>query len=188
MNSYSMEELLQKKIYFITGVCGSGKTTALSLLKNMLSKDSYDLHDLDERGVPKNGGRHWRFEETKYLISIGKENAEKGITTIISGFARPSETKELAPLQKNISFILLYADANTIEQRIRGRYPTEESIKKFTDKRGKTIDQFVQENTNFTETMRIEAEEYGSHIIDTNNKTPDEIAREIVVTVQMENL
>jgi len=171
------------KIYFITGVCGSGKTTVLSLLKNMLPKDLYDLHDLDERGVPKNGGRLWRFEETKYLISIGKENTEKEITTIISGFSRPSETKELAPEQKNISFILLYANPDTIEERIRGRYPTEESIKKFTDSRGKTIDQFVQENRNFTETMRIEAEEYGCNIINTNNKTPGEITREIIAIV-----
>ncbi len=128
-----------KKIYFITGVCGTGKTTALSLLKNLLPKDKYDLHDLDERGVPKNGGRTWRFEETKYLISIGKENTEKGITTIISGFSRPSETKDLAPEQKNISFILLDADAKTIEQRIRGRYPTEKAVANFTDKHGKTV-------------------------------------------------
>ena len=43
----------------------------------------------------------------------------------------------------------------------------------------------MQENTNFTETMRAEAEEYGSHIIDTNNKNPDEIAMEIVSIVQV---
>ncbi len=171
-----------KKIYFITGVCGSGKTTALSLLKNMLSTDLYDLHDLDERGVPK-GGRPWRFDETKYLISLGKENAEKGVTTILSGFFRPSEMKELAPEQKNTSFILLDTDADTLEKRIQGRYPTEESRKKFSDKHGKTIEQFAQENVNFMETMRAEAKEHGNTIINTTNKTPKMVAKEIVTVV-----
>jgi len=173
-----------KKIYFITGVCGAGKTTTLTFLKSMLSKDLYDLHDLDERGVPQNGGRQWRFEETKYLISIGQENIKKGITTIISGFSRPSEIKELVPEQKNISFILLDADPDTIEKRILGRYPTEESRKKFTDKHKKTIEQFAQENINFIETIRTEAKEYGSKVINTNNKTPDIVAREMVEVVK----
>ena len=176
---WEIKKNIEYKIYFITGVCGSGKTTALLLLKSLLPKDKYDLHDLDERGVPKGGGRAWRFEETKYLISLGKQNTEKGITTVISGFSRPSETKDLAPEQKNISFILLDADSNTIEQRILGRYPTEESRAKFTEKQGKSIEQFIQENTSFTETMRREAHEYGSYIIDTNNKTPEMIAGEI---------
>ena len=172
------------KIYFITGVCGTGKTTVLSILKNILPKDLYDLHDLDERGVPKNGGRQWRLEETKHFISVGKENAEKGIVTIISGFFRPSEIKDIAPDQENAHFILLDADSNTVEKRIHDRYSTEESRKKFTDKHGKTVEQFVQENISFTDTIRAEAREYDNTIIDTNNKTPEMVAREVAGVVK----
>lgn len=171
------------KIYFITGVCGSGKTTAISILKTKLAQDKYDLHDLDERGVPAGGGRPWRFEETKYFIEIGRSNTEKGITTIVSGFARPSEMEELAPGQENIKFILLYAGPDTLEKRIQGRYPTEESRLKFQNKHNKTVEKFVEENVNFTETMKNEALEYGSEIIDTNQKTPDEVAEEIIKIV-----
>lgn len=173
----------EAKIYFITGVCGSGKTTALSILKTKLSKDKYDLHDLDERGVPAGGGRPWRFAETKYWVEIGRVNAEKEITTIVSGFARPSEMEELAPNQENIKFILLYAGPDTLEKRIQGRYPTEESRLKFQNKHNKTIEKFVEENVNFTETMKKEALEYGSEIIDTNQKTPDEVVEEIIKIV-----
>jgi len=40
------------KIYFITGVCGVGKSAAIPYLKELLSKDHFDVRDFDERGCP----------------------------------------------------------------------------------------------------------------------------------------
>jgi hypothetical protein len=38
----------------------------------------------------------------------------------------------------------------------------------------------VQENINFTETMKTEAIEYGCEIIDSNNKTTEIVSEEII--------
>ncbi len=176
------------KIYFITGVCGTGKTTVLKVLKELLPKNSFDLHDLDERGIPKNAGREWRINETKYLISVGEDNLKKGLSTVVSGFSRPSEVKDLIPTLDNVFFILLDANAETIKNRIFNRYPDEKSKKQFEDKHGKSVYKFIEENINFSETMRKEAYEYESKIIDTNNKNPDEIGQEILGLISLLSL
>ena len=78
---------------------------------------------------------------------------------------------------------MLYALPDTLEQRIQGRYPTEESRLKFQTKHSKTVEKFVEENVNFAEIMQKEAMDYGSEIIDTNQKTPDEVVEEIIKIV-----
>jgi hypothetical protein len=54
---------------------------------------------------------------------------------------------------------------------------------KFQNKHNKTVEKFVEENVNFTEIMKKEAMDYGSEIIDTNQKTPDEVVEEIIKSV-----
>ena len=43
---------------------------------------------------------------------------------------------------------------------------------------------FIKENTNFSETMLAEAKEYGSFVVDTNDKSPDLVAKEILEILQ----
>jgi hypothetical protein len=93
-----------KKIYFVTGVNGVGKTSVIPYLKSML-RDKFEVHDFDERGVPDNVGRQWRIEETDYWIKLGEVNFQKGIITVVCGFARPSEQNN-----PSVGFILLDAD------------------------------------------------------------------------------
>ncbi len=170
---------MSPKIYFITGVCGSGKTSVIEPLKNLLPSEQYDIHDLDERGVSGQGGREARLTETKYFIALGKDNLEKGISTIICGFARPSEMKELSPEQENIDFVLLDAQPETIQTRIKSRYSTPEKEKTFVEKHSKTVKQFADENSSFVGVLREEFLETGYAIIATNDKNPEQVAEEI---------
>ncbi|PIR41446.1 MAG: hypothetical protein COV31_01055 [Candidatus Yanofskybacteria bacterium CG10_big_fil_rev_8_21_14_0_10_46_23] len=171
------------KIYLITGVCGSGKTSVIKPLNKLLPTGKYDIHDLDERGVPNNAGRTWRFNETRYFIDLGNKNLEKGISTIICGFSRPSEVAELMPGQTNISFILLDAQPETIRKRILGRYPTKESEEKFTKQTGETISEFIDKNCNFLPVLRKECQEYKCEIVVTDDKSSEAVAGEVAKVV-----
>jgi thymidylate kinase len=174
------------QIYFITGVCGSGKSAVGKALKEILLPSEFDVHDLDERGVPGKEGRKWRLNEIKYFIELGNRNAEYGITTIISGFARPSEIRELAPDQNNIVCVLLDAQPEIIKERLNGRYSTSESREKFYLKHQKSVEQFVDENCVFLPTLRKECEEYNCPVIITDEKSIKVVTEEVVAIIKKE--
>lgn len=113
---------MHKKIVFITGANGVGKTTVMTPLRKLLGPE-FVLHDFDERGVPDNVGKEWRVAETQYWIGLGKENANKGIRTIVCGFVKPSEAQD-----PEVGFVFLDADKEAISARLWSRYQTLESI------------------------------------------------------------
>ncbi len=166
------------KIYFISGVCGVGKTTIINHLKSLLSNKYYDIHDFDERGVPNNASRDWRKRETQYWINLGKQNFKENIFTIICGFSNP---EEISKSEKNISFILLDADKETIRERISGRYKTQKSIEELKRVSGKTLEIFIRDNANFLEVLRnIFEKDKRCDIVNTNNKAPKDVAIDVV--------
>jgi 2-phosphoglycerate kinase len=163
------------KIIFIIGVNGVGKSAVIEPLKSLLNS-SFEIHDFDERGVPDNVQRQWRLYETKYWIELGRENIKKNISTIICGFVKPSEIEG----DSSIKLVLLDADGETIEKRLRSRYPTPDSIKKIERTVGKTVQKFIGDNVWFSSKLREEAQRYGLGIVDTSALTPEEVAQEVV--------
>lgn len=163
------------KIIFIIGVNGVGKTAVIKPLKSLLD-NRFEIHDFDERGVPNNVQRQWRLDETRYWIELGKENIKKNISTIICGFARPSEIER----DQFIELILIDADEETIEKRLWNRYQTPESIENIERTVGKTIQRFVSDNVRFSSKLREEAQQYGLDVVDTSALTPEQVAQEIV--------
>ncbi len=77
------------QIYFISGVCGVGKSSVLTHLKILLPEDKFDIRDFDERGVPDGGGREWHDKETRHWLDTALINAKNGKSTIICGFTEP---------------------------------------------------------------------------------------------------
>ena len=171
------------KIYFITGVCGAGKTTVIPHLKSLLSYKDYDIHDFDERGVPNKSDTKWRIEETKYWIDIGEKNLENGVSTIICGFSNPKEAVHSD--NDNIEFILLDADNKTIKQRISGRYQTEKSKQELLRVTGDGVEKFIKDNTSFLETLKnICEKDKRCNIVDTTSKTPKEVTKQLVKIIK----
>lgn len=169
----------EPKIYFITGVCGAGKTTVIPHLKSLLNDKDFDIHDFDERGVPDGGGRQWRIKETEHWINYGKQNIKDGISTVICGFSNPEETVHND--NEDTKFILLDADDKTIKQRISGRYQTEKSRQELKRVSGDTVERFIEGNITFLETLRsICKDDKRCDIVDTINKLPKEVAKQVV--------
>jgi broad-specificity NMP kinase len=170
------------KVYFISGVCGVGKTSSIKHLKNLLSGADYDIRDFDERGVPDGGGFKWHTEETLNWLKIAKENAISGRSTIITGFQNPEEFKKIySPLDCiPATIILLNASSDTIRRRLLGRYPTEESILEINRASGVPLDKFVEDIISFAPILRDIFQKENCPIIETDNKTSEEVAREIL--------
>ena len=161
------------KIYFVIGANGVGKTTLLSHLITLLPRDSFDLHDFDERGVPDNADKNWRISETNYWISLGEENKRRGVSTVICGFSKPEEIGERAEI------ILLDVNAESLEKRLRGRYQTEESLKELERTTGKSVEKFLTDNIYVSSLLRKSCEERGCKVIDTSNLSPIKVAQEV---------
>ena len=173
----------ESKIYFITGVCGVGKTTVIPHLKSLLNNENYDIHDFDERGVPDGADRQWRIKETEYWINYGKQNIKDNISTIICGFSNPKEI--IYSDDNNIKFILLDADDKTIRQRISERYQTAKSKQELKRVSGDTVERFIEDNINFLTTLRSICEkDKRCNIIDTINKSPKKIAKQVVEIIK----
>lgn len=170
------------KIYFISGVSGVGKTSTLIHLKNKLDSNLYDVRDIDERGVPDGGGLEWLNRETRYWLDVAKMNAQDGKNTIICGFANPELFELVYKKEEDIPalIILLSASPETINARLLQRHNTPESIQEIERASGVSLEQFIQNNMSFSIEFKKIFEAKGLPIIETDNKTPEEIATEII--------
>ena len=168
------------KLFFITGVCGAGKSSVLQFLKKMLPNDAYDVRDFDSRGVPNNATReNWRFPETKHWIALANENAKKGITTIITGFANPEELPLLRSENDiETECILLDASKETIRARLTKRN-TPEALADLERVVGGSADAFIENNISFASKLRTICEEHHCAIIETDDISPEEVAMKI---------
>ncbi len=171
--------------YFISGVSGVGKSSAMKSLKATLPADAFDLRDFDERGVPDGGGPAWHDAETSHWLEVAGENAKQRKSTIISGFQNPEKFKTLYDPTRHVpaTLILLNASGETIRKRLLGRYPTAESVKEINRAAGMPLEQFVEQCVAFAPTLRNIFERAEAPIIETDGKTPEEIAQEIQFVV-----
>ncbi|MFZ1627039.1 MAG: hypothetical protein WAT81_04520 [Candidatus Moraniibacteriota bacterium] len=184
---YYVVKLLKKigmsqKIYFVIGANGVGKSAVLSQLRSQLSEKLFELHDFDERGVPDNADKVWRMSETDYWVGRGEENKAKGISTVICGFSKPAEIGSRAEI------ILLDVDNATLEKRLRGRYQTEASLKELNRTTGKTVEKFMMDNIYVSSLLRKACAELGCQIIDTTTLSPEQVADQVVIFIQGDDL
>ncbi|MFN7093793.1 MAG: hypothetical protein ACK4M7_00370 [Burkholderiales bacterium] len=65
-----------KNLYFVAGASGSGKTSIMADLKDFL-KNTINLYDFDDIGVPKDADKKWRQESTeKWLQKLLKDEKD----------------------------------------------------------------------------------------------------------------
>jgi broad-specificity NMP kinase len=172
------------KTFFITAVCGVGKSTVMAPLRERLGA-GFEVHDFDERGVPAGADRAWRLAETRHWLDVGRANAARGVGTVICGFARPSELVG-AP---DAACLLLDADEATLRQRLAGRYVTPESVAEIARASGgKSVEQFIQENVNFLPVLREECRAAGVAVVQTTGLTPAEVAEKVAAIISQEGI
>lgn len=178
---------MRSKIYFLTGVCGVGKSTLIPYLKVLLPANTYDIRDFDERGVPDGADHLWRENEIKLWLEEGSTLAKDGISTVICGFAKK---KDFAGLMSSdiseVELILLHADAETVRKRLVGRYTKNGVFDENQKVIGKPVTEFIAGNVWYSSKMREECEADGCEIIDTSRATPEEVARQVVALLSQD--
>ena len=139
--------------------------------------------------VPDGGGNAWHAKETSYWLDISATNAQNGKSTIICGFNEPTRIEAVrTEKHPNVTLILLDASPETIEKRLHGRYPTKESEKEIERASGVLLEKFIQDCISYLPAMRKNFQEKGLPIIETDNKSPDEIAQEILNCIKLTSL
>ena len=171
-------------LFFVTGVCGVGKTSVIPQLKLLLPSDQFRIHDLDERGVPDGGGRDWRLAETQYWMDVAAKNAEAGLSTVVCGFANPEELGGLK-LSSNLkaTYILLDADEETIRQRLAGRYTDAGSEAEVQRATNDSLETFIQNNVSFSSVLREICRQQSCAIVDTKSLEIEEVADQIAYRI-----
>ena len=149
-------------------------------LRELLPPDKFDVRDFDERGVPDGGGREWHNAETFHWLTVATENTTVGKSTIICGFNEPERVLAIhTESHPDVELILLHASADTIRRRLRGRYPTAESEREIERASGTSLEKFIENCVSYAPTLHQKFEEENCLIIDTDNKSPEEVAGEI---------
>ena len=184
--SGSFYNMNQHKIYFISGVSGVGKTSTLEQLKRLLPANIFDVRDFDERGVPDGGGLAWHDSETRYWLDVGASNALNGKSTVISGFTNPEQFKKIHNPESDIpaQIILLDISPEILKTRLYGRHATAESKQEIERAAGISLDKFVEQCAAFAPKLRSIFEQSNFPIINTNNKTPEMIAQEVISIIR----
>jgi energy-coupling factor transporter ATP-binding protein EcfA2 len=72
----------ERRIYFVTGASGAGKSAVLETLERLLP--DHELHDFDEWGVPEGADLRWRQETTERWL-VRAEHASQDL--VVSGGA-----------------------------------------------------------------------------------------------------
>jgi thymidylate kinase len=175
----------QNKIYFISGVSGVGKTSTLEQLKKILPQSTFDVCDFDERGVPDGGGPQWHDSETRHWLDVAALNAANSKSTVISGFTNPDQFKKIHNSDKDIpaQIILLDIRPEILKKRLYGRHVTSESKRELERAAGISLDEFVEQCASFAPELRMIFEQNNFPIVDTDNKTPEEVAKEVAKIV-----
>lgn len=171
---------MNKKVYFVSGVSGVGKTSTMEHLKKFLPESNFDIRDFDERGVPDGGGPIWHKQETANWLEVGKVNAKEDKSTVICGFNEPERIRAVwNEAYPETELILLNASGDVIRRRLLGRYPTKESEKEIERAAGKPLKEFAEECAAFAPILRDKFALEGCKIIDTDTKNPEEVAMEV---------
>lgn len=154
----------------ITGAASTGKSSLVNELKEKLSGDKFDIHDIDEADRWGDDYEAWRDAKVEYWLKQSIENRKLGIETILCGIIYPKHVVKspayayAAPVE----YINLDATPDVITQR-------------YLKRRQVWLDRQIEISKELREELQV-AE--NAQIIDTSNIPSSEVAERVVNLIQ----
>ena len=153
----------------------------------MLSVEKFLIHDFDARGVPDGADLAWRRAEIRYWLGEASKAASQGIATIICGFVDPEDFEEIdKPSDLQVQFIMLHARPEIIRARLTKLYSPEGFFDNNQKVSGIRVDNFISGNIAYAPVMLRKFELTGCLIIDTSDSNSCEVARGVLLGLQIQ--
>jgi energy-coupling factor transporter ATP-binding protein EcfA2 len=111
-------------LFVLTGVSGTGKSTLLAALNDLLPASSLRQNDIDEDGVPSNADDSWRRRRVAGWYAKASVSARNGTPALLAGTVLPEDVAACASPDLPVRFCLLEADARSITERLLARFAT----------------------------------------------------------------
>jgi len=168
------------KIYFITGVNTSGKSTLVPLLLKILPAGFF-VRDFDARGVPKNVDEKWRQNTTKFWLEFAYRNYRRGISTVISGLAIPSEIHRVVrkTFRRRIKIAFLEVSAKQISKRLYRRCSTPAKVKNLKEVTGLTVTECIAANIKHAQVLRKDCKKFKCRTFNTSHVKVERTAAKV---------
>lgn len=173
------------RIYFVSGVCGVGKSSIIPYLRELLPQDKYVVYDFDSRGVPENADRNWRISESRHWLEEGTRLSAENMSTIICGFMKPTDWQDLINANTpEIKVIILDAQPEIVRQRLIARYTKDGIFDESQIVVGRPVKRFIDDNVWLCGQMKDIYINQNYEIVETSNLTPEEVAQKVVNIIQ----
>lgn len=169
------EVLIPRKIFFITGLWGTGKSSVVRYFnENPLA--GFQFFDFDKGFFlpPKNRQKHlkWRYSQTEYWLQQGMMLSERGTITVVCGMC-------LYPSQVNSLPTATYFGRDGIEF---GCLTAENGIRKDRLVQRGDADMFVEHKEWYTD-FYAELRSVDAFMIDTSKLSVQEVAASITASI-----
>jgi len=165
----------KRRLTFICGACGVGKSSILPYLRHFLPRDKFVVLDFDRR---EGGDQRWLASLREWIQEVSSEHGP-GVEWIIGGpsYIEPNIIQNIPEAsQIEIHLVLLDASEETVRSRLLTRYREEGRLKEGELVAGIPIADFIEENVAFGRQIHLTAQEHGYVIFDANKPSPMELA------------
>lgn len=167
--------------FFVTGSSGAGKSTLVKELRQA-ALSNVAVYDFDELGVPLDADQSWRIATTRQWLDTSKDNAAKGVTTVVLGLTHPAEVDAIArEVGITIRYCMLEVESEELKRRLLAyRFSTPERVGNLQKYGGVTPEQFFENNERHVAQIRAEAIQQHAYMLDTTHLTPQQVCLEII--------
>ena len=153
-------------VFFITGACGTGKSTLVDYLK--MDLPFAEVHDFDEGGVPEGADRNWRKQRTNEWLKKAKSYQEQGRSAVICGLSVPDEIRNSPAYSQslNVHYGIIHVSQKEIRRRLELR-----------GWKGKLL----EDNVNWAKDLDqyVKAEK-GHYVVDGERNDPGQMAKKFI--------
>lgn len=172
----------RRRLTFICGACGVGKSSILPYLRHFLPRDKFVVLDFDRREA---GDQPWLASLREWIKEASAEG-RPAVEWIVGGpsYIEPDMIQNIPEASLvEIHLVLLDASEATVRGRLLTRYREEGRLKEGELVAGIPINDFIEENVAFGKQIHSTAQQHGYVVFDADEPSPMELADRVAAYI-----